>query len=145
MPQYCRAMPIELEPLGEVRITIKEHVRLENSAFGTRVIGTAEWCEWSGGPVRASQIDPPANDMLTIDADGHGHVDARWVMRTDDGAVIIVRYGGRLRYTPDGADVVTAPTFETNDDRYRWLNHVQAIAKGRREGPELVYELYAVR
>lgn len=138
-------MPIELEPLGEVRVTIKEHTRLENSAFGTRVIGTAESCEWSGGPITASQIDPPANDMLTIDADGFGHIDARWVMRTDDDAVIIVRYGGRITYTPDGATMVTAPTFETNDPRYRWLNQVQGVAKGRREGRDLVYEMYAVR
>jgi hypothetical protein len=50
-----------------------------------------------------------------------------------------------LTYSADGADIVTAPTFETNDDRYRWLNHVQAVAKGRRIGPDLVYELYAVR
>jgi Protein of unknown function (DUF3237) len=138
-------MAIELEPLGEFRIVIREQLRLDGAAFGTRVIGTAERCEWVGGPITATQIDPPANDWLTVDDSGHGQVDARMVMRTDDGATILVRYGGRLTYTPEGASVVTAPTFETNDDRYRWLNHVQAIAKGRREGPVLVYELYAVR
>lgn len=136
---------IELEPLGHLRIRIQEHLRLDGAAFGTRVIGVASSCTWEGGPVTATQVDPPANDWLTIDADGHGHVDARLVMRTDDGATILVRYGGRLTYTPEGANVVTAPTFETNDDRYRWLNHVQAIAKGQRDGLDLVYELYAVR
>jgi hypothetical protein len=136
---------IELEPLGVLRVRVKEHIRLDGGAFGTRVIGTADSCTWDDGPVRASQIDPPANDWLTIDADGIGHVDARWVLRTDDGAVILIRYGGRLVYTDDGASVVTAPTFETNDPRYRWLNSVQAVAKGRRVDRDLVYELYAVR
>lgn len=142
---HCGLMGIELEPMGVLRVRIKEHTRLDGAAFGTRVVGTAESCVWEGGPVNASQIDPPANDWLAIDADGYGHVDARWVMRTDDGAVILIRYGGRLTYTPEGASVVTAPTFETNDSRYRWLNQVQAVAKGRREGLDLVYELYAVR
>lgn len=139
------AMAIELEPLGELRITVAEQLRLDDAALGTRVIGTATSCEWVGGPVTASQVGPPANDWLTIDADGNGQVDARTVLRTDDGALILIRYGGRLKYTPEGASVVTAPTFETNDERYRWLNHVQAIAKGRRDGTQLVYELYAVR
>jgi Protein of unknown function (DUF3237) len=138
-------MGIELEPLGTITIRIREHLRLEGAALGTRVVGTAESCRWEGGPVTATQIDPPANDWLTVDADGRGEVDARMVMRTDDGATILVRYGGRLTYTPDGASVVTAPTFDTNDERYRWLNHVQAVAKGRRVGADLVYELYAVR
>jgi len=138
-------MGITLEPLGELRVRIKEHTRLDGAALGTRVIGTAESCVWEGGPVTATQIDPPANDWLVIDRDGHGQVDARWVMRTDDGAVILIRYGGRLTYTPEGATVVTAPTFETNDDRYRWLNQVQAVAKGERHRRDLVYELYAVR
>lgn len=138
-------MEIALEPLGHMRIRIAEHLRLEHAAFGTRVIGTAVSCVWDGGPVTASQVDPPANDWLTVDADGHGQVDARMVMRTADGAVILVRYGGRLTYTAEGASIVTAPTFETNDDRYRWLNHVQAVAKGRRDGLDLVYELYAIR
>lgn len=136
---------IELEPLGTFRVQVKVQTRIEDAAFGTRVIGTAESAVWEGGPVTARQIDPPANDWLSIDADGTGHVDARWLLQTDDGALIMVRYGGRLTYTDDGASVITTPTFETNDPRYRWLNAVQAIGKGRRVGKELVYELYAVR
>lgn len=138
-------MTIELESLGVLRVRIKEHLRMEGAAFGTRVVGTAESCVWEGGPVAASQVDPLANDWLTVDENGFGQVDARMVMRTDDGAIILIRYGGRLTYTSEGASVVTAPTFETNDDRYRWLNQVQAVAKGRRDGLDLVYEVYAVR
>jgi len=136
---------IELEPLGFFRVRVKVQTRIDDAAFGARVIGTAEEAVWEGGPVTARQTDPPANDWLSIDADGTGHVDARWVLQTDDGALILVRYTGRLTYTDDGANVITTPTFETNDPRYRWLNAVQAVAKGRRVGKELVYEIYAVR
>jgi hypothetical protein len=38
-----------------------------------------------------------------------------------------------------------APRFETGDERYAWLNKVQAIGKGRLDGTTLTYEWYEVR
>ena len=37
------------------------------------------------------------------------------------------------------------PLFETGDDRYRWLNRVQAVAKGVLDGLALTYEVCEVR
>lgn len=138
-------MAIELQPLGKLRIKIDNQRRLDGAPGGTRVVGTASSCVWEDGPVSAHQIDPPANDWVVIDAEGNGRVDARIALETDDGAVILIRYQGRIAYSPEGASVVTAPTFETNDERYAWLNHVQAIAKGGRVGGDLVYEVYTVK
>ena len=43
------------------------------------------------------------------------------------------------------APVYIAPRFDTGDDRYRWLNGVQAVGKGRFDGRTLTYELCEVR
>jgi hypothetical protein len=64
-------------------------------------------------------------------------------IRTDDGAEIFVQYGGVVVIAPaDFARMaagevlgpaemyfITAPVFQTADDRYGWLNRLQAIGK----------------
>ena len=44
-----------------------------------------------------------------------------------------------------GAPVYATPRFETGDERYRWLNRVQAVGKGVLHGSTLTYELYELR
>ena len=41
-----------------------------------------------------------------------------------------------------GAPVYVTPTFETDDAELAWLNTIQAVGKGIRDGSELVYEFY---
>ena len=43
--------------------------------------------------------------------------------------------------------VATAPTFRTADDRYKWLNRVQAVGAGEEDiaAGKLVYRLYDVK
>jgi hypothetical protein len=136
---------IELKSLGTVTIRVDDQMRLEGAPFGTRVVGTAAECRWEGDRITARGVLTPATDWVLVDSAGNGTVDARMTFETDDGAVICLRYQGRIAYRGEaGARVVVAPTFETNDERYAWLNWVQAIGKGRRRGTELVYELYEV-
>jgi hypothetical protein len=136
---------VELTPLGTLTVIVDNHVRLEGVPAGTRVVGTAFEASFEGERVRATELLAPASDWVTVQADGTGSVDARLAFRTDDGARILMRYGGRIVYRGDeGASVVIAPTFETDDERYAWLNAVQAVGKGERVGTRLVYEVYAV-
>ncbi len=65
------------------------------------------------------------------------------VIRTDDGAVIYVTYNGRC--DRDRGTYTVAPTFETSDERYVWLNKVQAVGRGRVEDGRIVYWMYEVR
>jgi hypothetical protein len=41
--------------------------------------------------------------------------------------------------------VYAAPLFETGDERYAWLNRIQAVAKGTLDGPTLTYEIAEMR
>ena len=139
-------MAIELVPLGELTVTIANQTTLRSTPQGGRLIGEAAACRWEGDRVRASLVDHNAHDWVRFHADGSVSVDARLLLRTDDGAAIAISYRGRADKAPaDGGVILTAPTFETDDERYAWLNRVQAVAKGRRTGNTLVYELYALR
>jgi hypothetical protein len=57
--------------------------------------------------------------------------------------VIYVTYHGRG--DRNRGTYTIAPTFETSDVRYGWLNLVQAVGKGRIVDGRLVYEIYEVR
>jgi hypothetical protein len=44
-----------------------------------------------------------------------------------------------------GLDIRTAPLFETGDERYTWLNNIQAIGVGSPSDGSVTYEVYALR
>ena len=69
----------------------------------------------------------------------------RATLKTEDGAVIYIEYGGRMDMTT--GLLATAPTFQTSDPRYLWLNRVQAVAAGEvnLETGALVYTLYEAK
>ncbi len=69
----------------------------------------------------------------------------RLALETHDGAAILMTYNGIGRRV-DGRIVVHAasPTFETGDDRYLWLNGIQAVATGETHDDGVTYEVYAL-
>ncbi len=88
-------------------------------------------------------------------ANGLYRLDVRLTVQTDDDAIIYVSYNGVSQCDPKrrllrvgDCYFVTAPTFETQSERYAWLNGIQAIGKmielkrgddaGARSGPQLV-------
>jgi hypothetical protein len=89
-------------------------------------------------------------DWLTVGPEGTGTMDVRVMAQTDDGALIFIQYHGRVDLT-DGIQagmnkpLYSTPRFETGDPRYLWLNHVQAVGKGRMNGPVLTYQLFELR
>ena len=64
-------------------------------------------------------------------------------LETDDGAIIYVTYRGRCDRVRGTYTV--APTFQTADERYTWLNVVQAVGRGRVAAGRLDYEMFEVR
>lgn len=117
---------------------------------------------WAAGPRLKGRILPPTADWLRAMPSGCLKVDARMALATDDGALILLTYGGVIRIAPpdfarmaDGAALgtdemyfITAPTFQTSHATYAWLNGIQAIGKAvaLRGGPGgfVRYEIFAV-
>jgi hypothetical protein len=136
---------IELVPIATLRIAIDKHTRLDGLPAGSRLVGEAGACELTGARVRASQAGT-SSDWLTLHADGSVSVDARLLLATASGSSLTIMYRGKAAALPaTGAPVFVTPTFETDDPDLGWLNTVQAVGKGVRDGATLTYEFYELR
>lgn len=140
-------MTIELVPLGTMTAELRHPFKLPKTPVGTRLIYEVESGEITGERLRGKMKGTSTADWLVVGPDGTGTLDVRSVLETDDGALIFLHYTGRTDVSagPGVAPLYAAPLFETGDERYRWLNRVQAVAKGRLAGNTLTYELFEVR
>jgi len=142
-------MTIELVPLCTASITLAEPLFVPDTPLGTRVIAECLSFDVTGDRITAHMKGNAAADWLTIDGRAQGTIDVRVLLETDDGAPIFVTYRGRLDLAggPGAAPSYAAPLFDTGDERYLWLNSIQAIAKGTISdgGATLVYDMYEPR
>lgn len=100
------------------------------------------------GPKLAGEVLTPAGDWLTVRPNGAIHLDVRVSLVTEDGASILMHYNGVGSPAVDGKHQVrSAPLFETGDERYAWLNDIQAVGIGEADVAEAVvrYQVYALR
>lgn len=134
--------PVRLVPLARVWVAPGDRYSIENGPFGNRVIAGISEGRWEGERIAGSIVGPGA-DWAMPGPDGAVLLEVRQVVETDDGAVLYVTYNGRCDRSRGTYTV--APTFQTADERYAWLNAVQAVGKGRFEGGRLEYEMYEVR
>lgn len=136
------AAAIELIPLANATIAAGDRYKIDDGPFGNRVIAGIRTGRWEGDRLRGTIVGPGA-DWAMPGPGGAMLLDVRQVVQTDDGAVIYVTYHGRADRTRGTYTI--APTFETSDERYVWLNAVQAVGKGRLTDAGIVYEIYEVR
>ena len=140
-------MAIELVPLATATATLAPPIMLPNTPAGTRVIFEIADYRWEGARFTARQKGAAAADWLLLGPDGTGTLDVRVTLETPDGAVVLVHYSGRVDGSKGlgGAPVYAAVHFETGNERYAWLNRVQAVAKGVLEGNVVAYDVYELR
>lgn len=137
-------MTIELIPLGNADVGVSEPIMMPGGPSGTRAIVEITSADYRGERLRANLKGVAAADWAVVSPAGIGLMDVRFTVETDDGALIYVSYGGRVDLSDglEGATLYTAPRFETGDERYAWMNKIQAVAKGVVSGGVLRYELY---
>ena len=80
------------------------------------------------------------------------------VLRTDDGALILMTYRGVRHASPEvnariarGEQAAaseyylrTAPFFETSSAKYSWLNRIVAVGVGERRPEGVVYDVFEI-
>lgn len=118
---------------------------IKRGPHGTRVTAGVTGGTFEGPRLRG-RIVPPGGDWVTARPHGTLHLDVRLTLVTDDGATVLMQYQGIS--TPDGAGgtrLRTAPLFETGDERYAWLNDLQAVGVGSQGSDAVAYEIYALR
>ena len=113
------------------------------------------------GPRMKGVVLPGSADWRIIRRDGTSVVDARVMLRTDDGAVIYMSYAGRAIVPPDLLPQIrdparrqlvdpalyyfrTVPVFETGAPAYAWLNDIVAVGSGRLSRQGVDYEVFEV-
>ena len=125
--------------------------------LGTRRVAVVEGGEFEGPRLRGT-LAPSGGDWLLQDDRGVTRLDVRATFATDDGAYIYAQYfgiacppesgqprlGGRRATAYGERYFMTAPRFETGDERYAWLNDLVCVAEGRATEDGVAYRVYAV-
>lgn len=135
----------ELVHMCTINAQVGPMIEVGSGPKGMRVVANVPSLSVTSDRLNARLATDDAADWLTVASDGTGLLDVRFTLETDDGAFIYVEYQGRANMA-EGL-IATAPTFQTGDERYAWLNSVQAVAAGQLNGEtgELVYEVYEVK
>ena len=140
MPQT--SLPVE--HLFTVTAYTAPGVTIEGGPSGTRRIVAITGGTFEGARLRGKVADSPGGDWLLSRSDGGIRLDVRAVLQTDDGAAIYMPSAGIGVRQDDGFPLRTAPLFETGDERYAWLNNVQAVGIGTAGRGTVTYEVYAL-
>ena len=121
---------ISLVPLCTMTLMLGEAVDAGNTPAGHRM--TAEITSATvSGRMNGGLARGASADWFTLTPGGLILPDVRLAIQTGDGAVVLIRYTGRLLFAPGQESVAfIAPVFETGDARYQWLNRIQAVGKG---------------
>jgi hypothetical protein len=96
----------------------------------------------------SGEVLPGGADYQIITPEGISYLNAHYMIRTDDGALILVRNRG-IRHGVVGDDPSkyyfrSTPQFETGDERYYWLNQIIAICSGARTPSSVLLDFYEV-
>lgn len=137
-------MPITLEPLMSFVANLRPPLDTGPGPYGNRMFFEATDATITG-PRLSGRASGGGGDWLLLGSNGIAHLDVRFVMTTDDDAIIYVHYHGilelneKVQATLAGTEpggwgdgyYMTSPRFETGDPRYAWLNDVVCLAEGR--------------
>ncbi len=141
----AEALP-ELEFIFSAHVTVDPPLELGDIGKGGRRIIPITGGEFSGPQLRGMVL-PGGADWQILRSDGVAELEARYTLRTDDGALIYVR-NHALRHGPPEVIAALAagrpvdPTsyyfrgatfFETSAGRYAWLGKHIVVCTGERE------------
>ncbi len=145
----------KLEFIFVAHVTVDRPQDLGDIAKGTRRIVPITGGDFSGPGIRG-EVLPGGADWQILRGDGVDELEARYTLRTDDGALIYVR-NQALRHGPPevlvalaaGGSVAPdsyyfrgATFFETSAPRYLWLNRHIIVCTGHREPANVNLKFY---
>lgn len=152
------AAPPGLAHLFTMRATLAPGLDGGEGPLGRRTLNAVARGEFRGRRLRG-EINPGTGDWM-LTRNKVRVVDARVVLRTDDGALIHMSYGGRIVF-PDEIEPAlrdassrhlidpgkyyfrTTPTFETGAPQYAWINGIVAVGSGRLiEAGDVAYDIF---
>lgn len=158
------ATEVELEFLFESRVKLQlPALNLGMGPEGYRAIYFVKGGTFEGPKLKGRVVPGSGADWVRVRPDGSSHLDVRFCLETNNGALLYVHWHGRfwadaenLEYArdfgkpddPAGADRYyfrSAPEFETADSRYAWLNRIVTVSKCRTGDGGVIHRVYAVK
>jgi hypothetical protein len=145
-PRRRAVADIKTELLLDMVVDLNRALVSGDGGLGRRVLFGSAGGSFEGPRLRG-EVLPGAGDWALFRPDGAMTVDARLTLRTHDGALIYMTYGGRFvvpsklraeiddpvkRYKVDPAQYYfrTNPLFETGSSQYAWLNDILCVGSG---------------
>ena len=119
-------------------------LELGDTPTGKRRVFTVSGGEFLGERLRGKVLAEASSDLLLVRQDESAQQDVRLILRTNDGALILMTYRG-VRHASDEVNariargetvpasdyyLRTAPFFETSSPKYAWLNKIISVAVG---------------
>lgn len=147
-----------LELLCHIAVKIAAPQLIGAVLTGERRIIPITGGRFEGAKMRG-EIVPGGADWQIVAADGTAMLEARYTLRTDDGALIYVRNIGVRHGPPEVLAAIArgeqvdpmkyyfraTPTFETGDKKYAWLNRIICVCSGVRTKDEVLLDFYEVK
>lgn len=138
-------LPVHTRPLGLLTAVLDPAQNLGRTPLGGRKIVRVSGGSLIGPRIQA-EILPGGGDWALTRGDGVLMLDVRLTLRSHDGALIYVTYSGFRHGAPEVMERLArggrvdpaemyfriAPSFETADERYDWMNRILAVGVGER-------------
>ena len=150
-------MSLSLAPLLRAEITLAPALELGEAPLGRRRIIHITGGRFHGERLSGTVL-PGGADWQIVRGDGVAWLEARYALKTGDGALIYVQNQGYrhgpaevLKRVAAGEEVDpslyymrTTPWYETGDARYAWLNRIICVASGARRAAAVELEVFEV-
>ncbi len=161
---YILSDHIDTEFLFEARVKIDpQPIDVGPTPEGHRTIYEVTGGVFDGPKLKGTVLGRTGADWVRVRADGAFHLDVRFALQTDDGAVLYLHWNGRFHSAPEDLEYATdqskpddpagasryyfraAPQFEVSDPRYAWLNNIIAVSKSRTGDGGVIHRIYEVK
>ena len=146
--------------LFDVVIDLNPRLNIGAGPLGQRVLFGAAGGSFEGPRLRG-EVLAGGGDWALFRPDGAMMLDVRLTLRTHDGALLHMTYGGRWitpaelradladpvkRYQVDPAGYYfrTNPLFETGSEEYAWLNNIVCVGSGYLVEGGIAYKIYQI-
>jgi hypothetical protein len=144
--------------LFSISMKLPPVMELGDTPAGNRRVFTVSSGQFTGDRLRGEVLTQASSDLLLVRSDGSSQQDARLVLRTEDGALIVMTYRGVRHASPEvnariahGEQVApseyylrTTPFFETSSPKYAWLNKIVSIGIGERQPDGVTYQVFEI-
>ena len=148
---------IRTRPLFVMRLDVKPLIVVGATPGSFRRIGVMPGGSFEGERLSGEVLDG-GSDWQDVRNDGATTLNVRVPLKTNDGALITMRYEGVRHGPPDviarlekgeAVDPASyyfriAPIFETAAPKYDWLNRIVAIGAGYRRADGPIYSVFEV-